>query len=94
MGRPKKLRTWPNGSPVLSQLPEPPPSEDGNIQDELLLTIPEGISSLRDHFAAAALTGMLASGMPYSADKAASNAYAIADAMLAARQQPATPCAK
>ena len=44
------------------------------------------VVSLRDQFAMAALTGLLAFEYQSSADQIAKEAYAVADAMLAARK--------
>jgi 2,4-dienoyl-CoA reductase-like NADH-dependent reductase (Old Yellow Enzyme family) len=50
--------------------------------------------TLRDRFAMAALTGMLAGdpNYPTTWEDAADAAYLAADAMLAARRCPYTPC--
>ena len=63
---------------------------DGNIcvkfgqQAYLTQTIVETVS-MRDQFAMAALTGMLAAN--YSGDRVAKSAYQIADYMLEARKE-------
>jgi len=54
------------------------------------VTIPISMSetlTLRDQFAMAALTGLLSYEYQSSADQIAKEAYAVADAMLAARKE-------
>lgn len=44
--------------------------------------------TVRDHFAGCALTGLLSKGALTYRDSIVSEAYALADAMLAARKEP------
>ena len=62
-----------NGGPAFPQeFAMSPPSHQG--------------MSLRDYFAAKAMQGMLAAADPYSTDELCGYAYAVADAMLKARE--------
>jgi hypothetical protein len=54
-----------------------------------VIPVLHGGMSLRDYFAAAAMQGMLASGGTYDSWAAlVRDAYAVADAMIAARKKP------
>lgn len=64
-------------------IPQMPPRDDRTDGER-------GFVSLRDHFAMAALTGMCAGGPARTFDKAASDAYEIADLMLEARKNCTT----
>jgi hypothetical protein len=55
------------------------------VQDGQMQVYPELGLSLRDYFAAAALTGLLHPGWGANADAAPAEAYRLADLMLAAR---------
>jgi hypothetical protein len=63
------------------------PIEHSDVQGKDYPNYSESGMTLRDYFAAKALQGWLADGLDTDPENAAEQAYAIADAMIAAREK-------